>query len=80
MGKTKGNKKKGAYIWSGDISRITPLQGGYCRVQDDLGKSHHLKRDSDELMELLRHLDDVMDGKITRELTSLGWVEHLEEL
>lgn len=80
MGKKKGKFKKGEYEWSGDVSRIIPLKNNFCYVQDEKGKLHHLKRDSSEFYELIKSLDNIMNGKITRELNQLGWNEQLAEL
>ena len=80
MGKTKAKKNKGEYEWTGDLSRVVPLGDNYCYIRDDKGKTLHLKRDAVETIEILRHLDSVMEGKITRELTKLGWTETLEKL
>jgi hypothetical protein len=81
MGKP-GNKKgkKGEYEWSGEISRIIPLRNNYCYVQDEKGKLHHIKRDSTEFYALAKHLNEIMEGKITRELEQLGWTEQIEVL
>lgn len=79
MGKPASKKlKKGEYEWSGEISRIIPLKNNYCYVQDEKGKLHHLKRDSVEFYALAKRLNEIMEGKITRELEKLGWKEQLE--
>ena len=79
MGKPNSKKvKKGEYEWSGEITRIIPLKNNYCYVQDEKGKLHHLKRDSIEFYALANRLNEIMDGKITRELENLGWSEQLE--
>lgn len=80
MGKKKGKLKKGDYEWTGDLRRIIPLKNNYCYVNDEKGKTPRMKRDSEEFYTLARHLDEVMNGKITKELTELGWTEQLEVL
>jgi hypothetical protein len=80
MGKKKGKAKKGGYEWTGDVRRIIPCQNGYCYVNDENGKSPHMKRDSEQFYTLAKHLDEVMNGKITKELEDLGWTEQLERL
>lgn len=80
MGKKKGKLKKGEYEWSGDVRRIIPLKNNYCYIQDEKGKLHHLTRDSEEFYTLVRHLNDVMNDKITKELTDLGWDAQLSKL
>ena len=80
MGKTKGKKQKGQYEWSGEINRIIPLKNDYCYIQDEKGKLHHLQRNSDEAISLMKSLDQIMEGKISRELESLGWNSILAEV
>lgn len=80
MGKKKAKGKKGEYEWSSDLRRIIPLKNNYCYVNDEKGKTQHLKRDSEEFYTLARHLDEVMNGKITKELIALNWTEQLDVL
>lgn len=80
MGKKKGKLKKGEYEWSGDVRRIIPLKNNYCYVQDEKGKLHHLTRDSEEFYSLAKHLNEVMNGKISKELNELDWQDQLAKL
>lgn len=80
MGKSKKHLKKGEYQWSPEIRRITPLMDNHCYIQDDKGKLHHVKRDSDRFKELIIHLNEVMNGRIEKELNDLNWERELEIL
>ena len=73
MANKNNNKKIAAYQWSGDIRRIIPMGGSFARVTDELGKSKHYSRDSNEFKEECNRLDSIMGGKISIELTNLGW-------
>lgn len=79
MGK-KAKGKKGEYEWSGDLKRIIPLKNNYCYINDEKGKTPKLKRDSEDFYTLIKHLNEVMNGKIERELTDLGWETELSKL
>ena len=80
MVKKKAKAKKGEFEWSSEIRRIIPLREDYVYISDEKGKLHHLKKSSDKYVELLKHLDAVMVGKITRELEALGWEDSLQAL
>jgi hypothetical protein len=80
MGKKKAKGKKGEYEWSSDLRRIIPLKNNYCYVNDEKGKTHHLRRDSEEFYTLIKHLDEVMNGRLTKELQDLNWQEQLNTL
>jgi len=54
MSKRKAKGKKGEYEWSGDVRRIIPLQNEYCYLNDEKGKTFHLKRDSEEFANLAK--------------------------
>lgn len=80
-GKTAGGKgKMAAFQPSGDVRRIVPLKANYAYLNDHLGKLHHLNRDSDEFIQLCIAVDQEMDGRITQELTELGWDSILEKM
>lgn len=66
-------KKTQEYQWSGEIRRIIPPRSNGARIQDEKGKSHTFKRDSEEFAAECARLDEIMDGKITAELELLGW-------
>lgn len=80
MGKKKAKGKKGEYEWSSDLRRIIPLKNNYCYINDEKGKTQHLKRDSEEFYTLVKHLDEVMNGRVSVELRELGWEEQLQKL
>ena len=80
MSKRKAKGKKGEYEWSGDLRRIIPLRNGYCYVNDEKGKTPRMKNDSEEFYTLAKHLDEVMNGRISMELRELGWEEQLNTL
>jgi hypothetical protein len=80
MGKKKAKGKKGEYEWSSDLRRIIPLKNNYCYVNDDKGKTLHLERDSEEFYAIIKRVDEVMNGRITKELQDLGWDRQLEKL
>lgn len=78
MGKAKSKGKKGEYEMSADAKRIIPLKENYCYIFDEKGKTHHLKRDSEEALELMKKLNDLTFGRVAKELENLGWKEQLE--
>jgi hypothetical protein len=80
MGAKKSKSKKGEYEWSGDLRRIIPLKNNYCYVNDDKGKTPRMKRDSEDFYALALKLNEIMNGKIFRELEELGWTEQLKTL
>lgn len=67
-------KKTQEYQWSGEIRRIIPLRNNGARIQDEKGKSRTFKRDSSEFAAECARLDAIMEGKISDELESLGWM------
>ena len=71
-----GPKKKALeYQYSGEVKRVIPLGGGtWCYLLDENGKSHHVKRGSDEYTNEVKRLDGIMDNKISKELEALGWL------
>lgn len=74
MAQKKKTKDSSIYQWSGDIRRIIPMGGGlYARVTNELGKSTNYERDSEAFRTECKRLDEIMNGKITRELEELGW-------
>lgn len=78
-------KKKAAptYQISGESRRIIPLnEGRHAYVRDHLGKLHHLATDTQAFYDLLSDLDapDQLNGRITNELTALGWTHVLDVL
>lgn len=59
---------------SGETTRVISLGGGsYAYVFDMEGKTHHLRTDSDEIVALLRDLNEQTNGKTRNELLNLGW-------
>ena len=80
MGKSKKRTKTGGYEISPDIRRIIPLKNNYCYIADQNSRLHHLKRDSEAAIILLRSLNEETGGRIARQLEELGWEETLKEL
>lgn len=80
MGKSKKKTKSGEYEMSPDVRRIIPLKNDYCYIFDARGKLHHLKRDSAAAIELLRSLEEVTNGRISKQLIELGWESTLKEI
>lgn len=80
MGKSKKKSKSGEYEMSSDVRRIIPLKNNHCYIIDSHGRLHHLKRDSEAAIILLRSLEELTNGRITRQLKELGWEEILKEV
>lgn len=77
----KGRGKDAPYQPSGEINRIVSLAGGtYAYVFDAQGKTHHVKRDSDEMVAVCRATDSAMGGKISAQLAEMGWTDILEKM
>ena len=74
-------KKDAPFQASGETRRIISLGGGtYAYVFDHLGKTHRCKVDSDQFVELCNLVDGEMKGRITAELTTLGWTDVLDKM
>ena len=67
------NRKKEVFQPSRAVKRIIPCLAGWAFITDELGKTHHLKVDSDEFSEICLKADEFFDGLISRELQNLGW-------
>lgn len=74
MGKRRVKGKLGEYGWSSELSRIVPLQGGWCYLRDvKVGKTYHLKVGSDRFNELVAELTEVLGEKrMAEELKKVG--------
>lgn len=71
--------KQAPYMANGEIKRIMSLGGGtYAYVFDAHGKTHHVKRGSDEMIQVCRETDEAMNGKVTAQLKDLGWEDVIE--
>jgi hypothetical protein len=69
-------KKEAKFQPSGEIKRIVSLGGGsHAYVFDLNGKTHRLKTDSDEIVTLLRDMNEQTGGKTRDELLKLGWTD-----
>ena len=66
-------KKDLAFQHSADVKLIIPCKGGYCYIKDVGGKMHHVKTDSEEFRVRAKALDEVLNGRVSREITELGW-------
>lgn len=74
-------KKQAAFQPSGEINRVVSLGGGtYAYVFDHLGKTHHLKRNSDEMVSVCIEVDDVFNGKILNRLKEMGWDDVVQKI
>ena len=65
---------------SGEVSRIIPCRGGHAYLSDHLGRTHHLKYDSDDFAELCVQEDEFFSGKIVEELMGLGWTNVVDNM
>lgn len=74
-------KKPAAFQPSGEINRVVSLGGGtHAYVFDHLGKTHHLKRASDEMVSVCREVDDALSGKVLNRLKELGWDDVVQKI
>lgn len=74
-------KKQAVFQPSGEINRVVSLGGGtHAYVFDHLGKTHHVKRDSDEMVAVCQTVDEAMNGKIRARLLELGWTDVVERM
>jgi hypothetical protein len=73
--------KESPYQPSGEVDRIISLGGGtYAYVFDANGKTHHLRRDSDAMVAVCREADAAMGGRISAQLTRMGWTDVVERM
>lgn len=73
--------KEAPYMASGEIQRIKSLGNGtYAYVFDANGKTHHVKRNSEEMIRICHETDQIMSGKVTAQLVEMGWTDVLESL
>lgn len=81
MAGPRGNKKQAPFQPSGETTRVVSLGNEtWAYVFDAKGKTHHIKRDSDEMISLCVENDEALGGKITRDLQKLGWEDILEKM
>ena len=80
MGPRKSKEKVGVFQCSPDVKRIIPCQANYAYISTHLGKLLHLPRTSDAFVEACKETDQALGGRITQELTTLGWTEVLEAM
>lgn len=74
-------KKDAKFQPSGEITRVVSLGGGtHAYVFDLDGVTHHLKRDSDEIVVLLRSMNEQTSGKTRDELLRLGWTDLITKM
>jgi len=76
MGKARGTgtKKVQSFQPAAGKKRIVSLGGGtWAYVTDAANKTHHVKRDSDEFVNLVQHLNEEFGGLGDLELERLGW-------
>ena len=73
--------KEAPYQPSGEVNRVVSLGGGtYAYVFDAKGKTHHVKRDSDEMVAVCRETVAAMGGKVSAQLEAMGWTDVLEKM
>lgn len=66
---------------SGDVTRVISLnEGHYAYVFDGQGKTHHVKRNSPEMVTVCREADAQTGGRISARLEEMGWIDVLERL
>jgi hypothetical protein len=74
-------KKNLPYQTHGDIHRIIPLSdGNWAYLQDENGKLHHMRTDSDDFIEKCIAVNSALDGRIVRQLNELGWSHIVEKM
>jgi hypothetical protein len=81
MAGPRGNKKQAPFQPSGETTRVVSLgKGTWAYVFDAKGKTHHIKRDSEEMVSVCAENDETLGGKITRDLEKLGWTDIIEKM
>lgn len=66
---------------SGEITRVVSLGGGtHAYIFDMDGVTHKLRTDSDEIVELLRDMNEKTGGKTRDELLDLGWTDLIQKM
>ena len=69
-------EKVGSFQPSGEVKRIVPLgDGEWAYLFDAKGKTHHLKRDSEEFVARCIENEAVLPGKYLEPLNRLGWTD-----
>ncbi len=77
-GRGRGVQKPQGFQIAPDSKRIISLGGGtWAYINDDKGKLKHLQRDSSEFALTCKQVDAILEGKISNELTALGWTDVL---
>lgn len=66
---------------SGEIKRVVSLgDGTHAYVFDMDGVTHKLRTDSDEIVVLLRDMNEKTGGKTRDELLKLGWTDLIQKM
>ena len=79
MAKPKG--KNVQFSIAAESKRVVSLGGGeYAYIFDQNSKTHHVKRDSDEMILLCKTVDTALGGKIRAQLENLGWTDVIERM
>ena len=74
-------KKDDKFQPSGEVQRIISLGGGrWAYLKNSLGKTLRMKRNSEEFIAACVKEDEILSGKIRRDLESLGWEDVLEKM
>lgn len=77
----KRKSKDAPFQPSGDVTRVVSLnEGRHAYVFDSQGKTHHVKRNSDEMVDICREVDASTGGRISARLEEMGWVDVLERV
>ena len=81
MARPRGSKKEAGFQPSGETTRVLSLGGGtWAYVFDAKGKTHHVKRESEQMISICVENDETLNGKIRRDLQKLGWEDVLEKM
>jgi hypothetical protein len=68
--------KEAPYQPSGELTRVISLANGtWAYLIDQYGKTLHMKRSDEVFVNKCAEVDEVLNGKIVRDLKKLGWDE-----